>query len=209
MAKQCPSDAYAAELVTASGLTIAHPLEDPGTTAGVPHSIIDWSGSEVDYAEWDALTAARIGDLEHAWRLLKDWPKTASMPAATYDGFVERLNAIRERYANMRKPWRSPASSADTDYAWGLSLPELAFDATDEIAQIAQLALDTQCLRENINDALAAMGGTPVLPGAGHTPAGEGLGLLGTALLVSASVLIVGGAIWGATKIAKKGRTAA
>lgn len=204
MAETCPSGLYAAELVTAGGLTIAHPLEDPGATLDVPHSIIDWSGSEIDFAEWDALGGAIIGRLEKSWRLLKDWPKSASMPAGEWNDYVTRLNDVRERYSKIRKPWRGGGSSADPAWAWGYGGPDFAFDATDDIALLTQVITDAQCLREQIDNALARLGGTPERPGAGHTPAPEGLGLLGTALLVTGSIAIVGGAIWIATKVTQR-----
>lgn len=205
MATECPSGIYLAELVTASGLTIEHPLEDPGSTGGVPHSLFDWSGSEHDYEEWHALTAARMGDLEHAWRLVKDWPKTASMPVAEYNGFVDRLNACRQDWANLRIPWRGESSAANNDWGWGG--PDWMLDTTGEIAKTVQLVKRVQCLRQNLDDRLADMGGIPVRPGQGHAAKDDGLGIVGTALLVAGAITIVGGAVAFARKLAK-GRSA-
>ena len=192
MAEECPSGKYAAELVTASGLSIAHPTEDPGSTLGAPHSLIDWSGSEGDFAEWHALAEALMGRLERAWVLYKTWPGTQHVDVGTYNAFVEKLNDARTRYAAIRLPWRSAGSAADKGWTWYVG-PDFAWDATDDIAKTTQLLIDVQCLRQRLDDALAAMGGSPERPGAGHKPTPEGLSLLGTiALGVGATALIVG-----------------
>ncbi len=76
----CPSGRYLDEIVTAGGLTPKHPLETPETTLGVPHSILDWSGSENDYEQWDSLAVPLIGRLELSWMRLKTWPSTERSP---------------------------------------------------------------------------------------------------------------------------------
>jgi hypothetical protein len=208
VADECPSGKYLEELVTANGRTIKHPLEDPGTTLGVPHSIIDWSGSEYDYADWHALLAAIVGRLEKAWVLLKTWPRTSTMPAAKWNALVERLNDVRKRYGDLRLPWKGPGSSADPAWAWGYHGPDFAFDASEEVGRAVQLLIDAQCLRQTFDSDLAALGGAPERPGTAHAPAPEGLSLIETAGLVGGAILLVGGSLYLATRIAK-GRNSA
>lgn len=140
--------------------------------------------------------------------MLKTWPQTARMPAQQWNGYVEELTAVRKGYSELRLPWRGPGSAADKAWTW-YGGPDFAVDATDEIARTVQLLIDAQCLRQRLDEALTAEGGTPITPGStAHAPE-DGLGILGTIALVGGAVAIGGGAIWIATHIAKKRRSAA
>lgn len=193
MANDCPSGCYLAELVTASGLTVQHPLEDPGSTLGVPHSLIDWSGSEVDFAEWDALAVGLLGRLEKSWLLFKSWPAVQRMAAADYNIFAVPLDSVRKRYSELRKPWRGYGSSADPYYAWGYGGPDAAIDATDDIAKLTQILVDAQCLRQRLDEKLADLGGKPDGCAPAHAPQAPGMSILGTIGLVAAGLTIVVG----------------
>lgn len=142
---ECPSGRYASEIVTAGGLTLAKPTGDD--------SLLDWSGSEWDFAEWNALAVTLIGRLEGAWTRLKGWPATGRMPVAEYNALAEDLNDVRTRYARVRKPWTSDASAWGTlANAWGVVTPDFAFDATSEVATLTGIITDAQCLRERVED---------------------------------------------------------
>lgn len=202
MATECPTGRYASEIVTAGGLTLAKPVAKPG-------SIIDWSGSEWDFAEWHALGAALLGRLEQAWRNYMACPGTKSFDVTTHNGFVERINDVRDRWARLRIPWRGPESAfGTTGWTWGIALPDLAWDATDEIGIATGLIVDAQCLRQRLDEATESMGCSIDGPGGtAHDPATEGLGILGTALLVGTGAIVVGGSIFLARTLAKR-RTA-
>lgn len=193
-AKECPSGKYLDELVTASGLSLQHPTEDPGSTLGVPHSLLDWSGSEHDFAEWDALGRVIIGRMEKSWAKLKGWPATSRMPVAQYDEIVGRINDVRVRDSLIRKPWRAQGSSQDPAWVWGYSGPDFAWDATDDIQKMTQLIVDAQCLRQHMDELLTSMGGDVELPSdTGPKKSPEGPGLLGTAALIASAITIVVG----------------
>lgn len=199
---ECPSGKYLEEIVTVNGLTIERPTEDEGSnTLG----LLDWSGSESKFAEWDALAQTLIGRLEQAWMEFKVWPATARMPVAEYNALVDELNSIRERYSRVRKPWSTDSSAyGTTGWYWGIPLPNIAWDASEEIASVVGLIIDAQCLRQRLHELLAGSGGNPTLPGStAHKAAGDGLGILGTAALVVVSAASVWGAIWVTRKLAK------
>lgn len=199
---ECPSGKYLSEIVTASGLTPAHPLEDADSTLLVPHSLMDWSGSEFDYQEWHSLSSAFVGRLEQAWMELKVWPATARMPVSQYNALVDEINAIRQRYAKLRSPWSSEGSAFDTlAWHWGIAHPTIKWDSTEEIMLAVALCVDAQCLRQRINEILASTGGNPTTPGdTAHTPSDDGLGILGTTALVLGCTALVGGVIYFARK---------
>lgn len=194
----CPSGKYLAEIVTTSGLTPAHPTEEQG-------SLVDWSGSESKFAEWDALTQTLIGRLEQAWMEFKVWPATQRMPTAQYTILQDEMNAIRERYSRVRKPWTTDSSAfGTTGWHWGLTLPHIAWDASEEIGSLVGLVIDAQCLRQRLHVLLAESGGNPTTPGGGSTKAkAEGLGILGTLTLATVSATSVWGIIWITRKLAK------
>lgn len=203
MAAECPSGKYRDELVTTSGRTLASPLEDPGSTLGIPHSLADWSGSETDYAEWHELLTAIVGRLERSWGMLKTWPKTASMPAAQWNGFVDELTKVRTGYSELRIPWRGPGSAADKSWTW-YGGPDFALDTTDEIAKTTQLLIDAQCLRERLDDALETEGGSPIRPGdTAHTGNKDELGIIGKGLLVLGAFSLVGGTFYIVRRVMK------
>lgn len=196
----CPSGKYLDEIVTVNGLTLERPTEDEGSgTLG----LLDWSGSEFKFAEWDMLAQTLIGRLEQAWMEFKVWPGTARMPVPEYNTLVDELNGIRERYARIRKPWSTTASAFDTTgWYWGIPIPEVAWDASEEIANVVGLISDAQCLRQRLHELLASSGGNPTLPGdTAHKPAK--LGILGTIALVTVSAVGVAGTIWLTKRLAK------
>jgi len=202
---ECPSGRYADEIVTVSGLTPKHPLEDHDSTLGIPASLLDWSGSEMDYAQWDALAVALVGRLERAWMMLKSWPSTERMPASEYNALVERITKIRDGYSRLRKPWVNESSAVGTfGWSWGITLPNLAWDASEEIGRMVQLIIDAQCLRQRVDEIYDASGGNPDAPGnTGHKPAREGVGILGTILAVGVGAGVVTGAVILARRIGR------
>lgn len=203
---KCPSGDYLKEIVTVGGLTPAHPLEDPGSTLGAPHSLLDWSGSEIDYADWDALAIALIGRLEKSWMKFKAWPSTARMSMEEYRPLETAMNEIRDRYARMRKPWTTDASAFGTlGWSWGVTQPAVSWDASDEIATMVHIIIDAQCLRQRLDEMLAKSGGSPDLPGdTAHKPAPEGMSMLGTAALIASAIGIVVGVPLIIRKVMKK-----
>lgn len=207
MADECPTGRYLSEIVTASGLTPKHPLEDPGSSLGVPHSLWDWSGSEHDYAEWDALAITLIGRLERAWLLLKAWPGTERISVEDYDALVVKLNDVRERYWRMRSAWSSAASAGGSSgWVWGgpIAMPDVAWDASDDVSKMVGIIVDAQCLRQRIDDTLASSGGKPERPGdTGHKAASEGMGIIGTAATVAVGLLVIGGGVYLAKRIGR------
>lgn len=157
---ECPSGKYLKEIVTTGGLTPQSPLKS---------GMIDWSGSEFDFAEWDSLAVSLMARTESAWRRLKSAPAIDSMPKDEYDTLVEGVNDIRSRYARMRKPWTTDASAVGTiGWSWGITLPDMAFDATDEIGAMVALVVDMQCLRQRVDEKIAMYGGSPDLPSGTH-----------------------------------------
>jgi hypothetical protein len=199
---ECPSGRYLSEIVTAGGLTPAHPLETPESTLGVNHSLLDWSGSENDYAQWSALAGTLLGRLELAWTEFKAWPTTARMSMEEYRPLETEMNGLRDRWSRMRIPWTTDASAFGTlGWSWGITLPEVSWDSSDEVAQLVQIIVDAQCLRQRLNERLAADGGNPTLPGdTAHTPSSGGLGILGTIALVAAA----GGIVYGGITLVRK-----
>lgn len=191
------------EIVTATGLTPKHPLEDSDSTLGIPNSLLDWSGSENDYASWDSLAIALIGRLERAWVLLKAWPSIEHMPVVDYNNLVERLNDVRTRYFKLRRPWTAGSTefAQSIGFTWGDSLPGFAWDSSEEVTHLVSIIVDSQCLRQRIDETLAAAGGKPETPGdTGHKPNAEGLGLIGTVGVLALGATV----ITGATLLARK-----
>lgn len=200
---ECPSGRYAEEIVTASGLTVASPTDD---TTGLLGGALDWSGSESKFAEWDALTVALVGRLESTWMRFTTWPATSKFDVATYNDFVERINSIRDRYSKVRKPWTSSASAVGNPaWYWGITTPDVAWDASDEIGILVQVCIDAQCLREQLDKALVDMGANPPTPGSGHLPGDkrEGLGVVGTIATVAIGGSIIAGTILLARKVGR------
>lgn len=194
MANECPTGRYADEIVTAGGLTLKNPTTVDRGLGGA----LDWSGSELDFAEWDALAMVLAGRREHAWRKLKECPGTASMPPEEYNALVGPLNDVRDRYARIRKPWTSGESAyGTTGWTWGISLPDFAvFDASQEIGLLTGLIVDSQCLRQKIDAAITKMGCSPDSPGdTGHAPPSEGLGFIGKIGLVAGAIAIPVGVV--------------
>ena len=175
----CPTGRYLTEIVTAGGLTLDHPTEDTTTTLGVPHSIVDWSGSEWDYAEWDALALISRGRLEKAWKDLKEWPGIEKMPAAEYNALAEALTIVRQRYFDLRSPWTNNSDKiGGIGWTWGFDNPTITWDAAPEIGVMTGLIVDMQCLRQRIDETLGAYGGAPDTPGdTGHKPPVPGASL--------------------------------
>ncbi len=202
---ECPTGRYLDEIVTASGLTLAHPTEDPGSTIGVPHSLLDWSGSEFDYGEWDALGVGLIGRLEKSWVQYKSWPGTKQASVAEYNAFVETLNSVRKRYFDMRRPWTNNSDKVGgIGWTWGMEIPGYAWDAAEEIGTMTAIIVDAQCLRQRLDEALAAAGGNPDTPGdTGHKPMPEG-SMLGKAVFAVGAIAVVGGGIWVMRKVATR-----
>lgn len=204
---ECPTGEYAAEIVTPGGLTVASPTEDRSGTLG---GALDWSGSEYKFADWNQLTVTLMGRLELAWTKYKSWPATAKVPVDTYNGLVDRLNAIRDRYARVRKPWRMEGSAFDAfgsgGWNWGIVLPDIAFDATDEIGALVAICVDAQCLRQEIDKTLADAGGEPATPGAGHDPADKrgGLGVVGTVAAITVATAFIGGIVLAGRKLSAR-----
>lgn len=152
----CPSGRYLTEIRTASGLTVERP------TTSEEALVWDWSGSEQDYADWDVLAISLISRLERAWVYYKSFPGTATAPVAEYNNLVDQLNSVRERYAKMRRPWTTDSSAfGTTGYTWGITLPEVSWDTSDEIDGMVSLIVDAQCLRQRLDESLTRMGGNP------------------------------------------------
>lgn len=192
---ECPSGKYLDEIVTVGGLTPENPISKS--------ELIDWSGSESKFAEWDALAQTLIGRLEQAWMEYKVWPATARAPVDEYNAFAEEMSSVRERYSKIRKPWSTDASAVGTTgWYWGIPLPHIAWDASEEIGLIVGIVTDAQCLRQRIHQALTVSGGNPTLPGKTAHKA-DGLGILGTLALVTVSAVGVYGVIWITRKLAK------
>ena len=187
----CPGGRYLAEIVTANGLTSEHPTTESNT-------LFDWSRGESDYAQWASLGNAVLGSLEKSWVLLSAWPGTKGMPASEYNALTSSLVDIRSRYAAMRKPWTSNAGSSE--WRWG----DAADSSAVEITAMTRVVIDAQCLRQRIDETLAAYGGKPDPPGdTAHKPPKGGLGILGTLALVVGSGTIATGAILLARKIGR------
>lgn len=195
---ECPSGRYLDEIVTSGGLTLEHPTEDHSGALG---GMLDWSGSEYKFADWDELVKTIMGRLERSWVFYATWPTTPA--SAEYNAMVTELNDLRARYAAVRKPWTTDASAVGTtSYYWGIVLPNVAFDATDEIGALTGIAVDAQCLRQRIDEALAAAGGNPVTPGnTAHKPAPRSMSIIGTIGLIAASGAIAAGVLYAVRKI--------
>lgn len=190
----CPSGLYLSEIVTGSGLTPQNPTKSAG-------QLVDWSGSESDYAEWDALATTMIGRLERSWLDFKTWPATARYPTELYNGFVNELNAVREGYARLRKPWTNSSSAfGDLGWYWGIAIPSMAWDSTTEVGQLVQIILDAQCLRQRLDGALAEMRGSPATPANIGKPKVE-LGILGAIGYAAAGTAVLAGFYFAARAI--------
>lgn len=196
---ECPSGRYLAEIVTPGGLTLERPTTDD---SGMLGGLLDWSASELKFADWDTLTKTLIGRLERSWLAFSRWPTSPGMPE--YNGYVAELNSIRKRYSEIRKPWVNDSSAVGTTgYTWGITLPEIAFDATEEIGALTAICVDAQCLRQRLDEALESAGGNPVTPGAtAHKPAAS-MGILGTIALVVGGGAVATGLIILARKVGK------
>ena len=183
---ECPSGRYLDEIRTASGLTVKKPLTSSSEL------LWDWSGSEQDFSDWDALALQLFARLEHAWLLYKTFPGTQSVSADRYNGYVEALNGVRQRYAEVRKPWTSEASAVGTTgWAWGITLPDVKFDATEDITALVSIIVDAQCLRQRLDEDLKAMGGRPDAPADTGFDKPQKLPLLGAVAYVGVAGLLL------------------
>lgn len=199
---ECPSGRYLTEIVTPGGLTLDHPTED---RSGLLGGALDWSASEYKFADWNQLTVTLIGRLELSWLRFKSWPPLQSMAADEYNLYAEALNSIRRRYFEIRKPWVNSSSAGGSfGYTWGITLPEIGYDNTEEIGALVSICVDSQCLRQQLDQQLLASGADAPLPGeTGHRPSTEGMSLLGTIALGAGAAAVIAGAVVVARKIGK------